>query len=347
LQFSVVSIGMDNTSSVRGQSVGDVGEFELIDRLAGLVSGSAAVVGIGDDAAVLDVGDGDYVLATVDMMVQGAHFELGDTDPEVIGRRAIAMNVSDIAAMGGEPTFALISLALPPECPVDFVERIYHGLVYQAGVTGAGIAGGNVTRTSGPICIDVTMLGRVPRDEVVLRSGARPGDILVVTGTLGAAAARRVARRDGRKDDPSLVALVDALPSGPIARVHVARRLAAGHIPRAMLDLSDGLAGDIRHLCSASSVGAAIYQDRLPISAETRAICASLDVSPVPLALSGGEDYELLIALSAENLAGARQAAGGVPLTVIGEIVSTAGEVTLVAESGDRQELSLDGWTHF
>ena len=207
-------------------SVGGIGEFELIDRLSGLVGGSAAVVGIGDDAAVLDFGGTDYVLATVDMMVQDVHFELRDTDPRLIGRRAIAINVSDIAAMGGEPSFALISLALPAECPVDFVERLYEGLRHESGLTGAGIVGGNMTRTSGPICIDVTVLGRVPKDEVVLRSGARAGDILAVTGTLGGAAARRLARSSDQEDGSLQKSSIDGEPGSPVSRVSAARRLA-------------------------------------------------------------------------------------------------------------------------
>jgi thiamine-monophosphate kinase len=340
----------DDVNEVDGgssRSVRDLGEFGLIDRLAGLVPGSTAVVGIGDDAAVLDVGGADYLLATIDMLVENVHFDLQDTEPRIIGRRALAINVSDIAAMGGEPSFALISLALPPSCSARFIEDIYEGLVLEAALTTTGIVGGNVTRISGPLCIDVTVLGRVPRDEVVLRSGARPGDVLVVTGSLGAAAARREARVGDHTADAAMMAAADRLPAIPVPRVTVARRLASGRIARAMLDLSDGLAGDVRHLCRASNVGAVLRADRLPISATTRTIAAALGVSPVSLALSGGEDYELLIAISPHDVERAQDAAGAVPLTQIGEVVSQISGMILLTDSGEREELPPSGWTHF
>jgi thiamine-monophosphate kinase len=338
---------MSDAPELTTQTVEDIGEFELIERLARFFSGSAAVVGVGDDAAVLDLGGADYVLASVDMMVQDVHFELRDADPGIIGRRAIASNVSDIAAMGGEPTFALTSLALPGTCPVDFVDRLYEGLIHEARLTGTGIVGGNITRTSGPICIDVTILGRVPKAEVVLRSGARPGDVLAVTGTLGGATADRLIRLSSREDKPFRASWTTGQYPIPIPRVAVARRLAERRLPQAMLDLSDGLAGDIRHLCRASKVGAVIYEDRLPISSRTRAIAEDLGVTPVSLALSGGEDYELLMAFSSDDLAAAHEAAGDVPLTVIGDVVAAIGAVTLVAESGDHRELPPSGWSHF
>ncbi len=342
-----MNFGASEEADLNTQTVQELGEFGLIDHLAKLAAGSAAVVGIGDDAAVLDLGGVDYLLATVDMMVQDVHFVLGGTDPFILGRRAFAINVSDIAAMGGEPTNVLVSLALPPHCPAVFVERLYEGLVHEAGLTRVGIVGGNVTKINGPICIDVTVLGRVPKVEVVLRSGARPGDVLAITGSLGDAAARRLARSGDRNHDPTLAALADELPASPISRVSTARGLAASRIPKAMLDLSDGLAGDIRHLCQASAVGAVIYQSELPISRQARAIARALAVSPVSLALSGGEDYELLMALSADDVVRAREVAGEVPLTVIGEVTSAEGHVTLVTDSGEHAELPPGGWTHF
>jgi thiamine-monophosphate kinase len=337
-------VGAAGTSS---QTVQDLGEFPLIDRLAVLIPASSAVIGIGDDAAVLDVGGADYLLATVDMMVENVHFDLRNTEPLLIGRRALAINVSDIAAMGGEPSFALISLALPPSCPARFVEDVYAGLVNEASAYSTGIVGGNVTATSGPICIDVTVLGRVPRQELVLRSGAHLGDVLVVTGSLGATAARRMAMARGEAADSAVMAAMDELPAVPMARVATARRLASARIAHAMLDLSDGLAGDIRHLCRASHVGAIIQPDRLPISAATRSVAAAFGVSPVSLALSGGEDYELLIAISPDDIALARDAAEEVPLTVIGEVLPANYGVALLTHSGERQELPASGWTHF
>jgi thiamine-monophosphate kinase len=337
----------NGASGIIPQSVRDVGEFGLIDRLASLIPASSAVIGIGDDAAVLDVGGEDFLLATVDMLVENVHFDLKYTEPFLIGRRALAINVSDIAAMGGEPSFALISLALPPTCSARFVDDVYAGLIHEANAYSTGIVGGNVTATDGPICIDVTVLGRVPKQELVLRSGARPGDVLVVTGNLGAAAARRMAVGRSQAEDLAPIAAVDELPAVPLARVATARRLASARIAHAMLDLSDGLAGDIRHLCRASDVGAVLQEERLPISAATRSVAGAFGVSPVSLALSGGEDYELLISMSPDDLAAARDAAGDAPLTVIGEVVPTSEGVTVLTPSGECEELPASGWTHF
>jgi thiamine-monophosphate kinase len=332
---------MGDASGGGTPSLHELGEFGLIERLARLVPGSTAVVGIGDDAAVLDMGGPDYLLATVDMLVEGVHFDPETVEPHVLGRRALAINVSDIAAMGGEPSFALISLALPPKCSARFLDQVYEGLAEEAALTSTGIVGGNVTGTSGPLCIDVTLLGRVPRGEVVLRSGAQPGDFLVVTGHLGGAAGLRAAA----KSTAPLV--TDGLSLVPVSRVAAARALASAGLAHAMMDLSDGLAGDLHHLCRASNVGAVVWADRLPISGVTGAIATSLGISAESLALTGGEDYELLIALSARDVERAQIRAGDVALTVIGEIVDPASGVTLLTNEGVRQELPPSGWTHF
>lgn len=328
-------------------SVRDFGEFEFIRRLSTVVRGSAAVVGSGDDAAVLDMGGPDFLLATVDMAVQDVHFDLEKIEPIIIGRRALAMNVSDIAAMGGTPSFALVSLALPPTTPSALIEAIYAGLDFEAALTGTGLAGGNITTTNGPLCIDVTLLGRVPRTEVVLRSGARPGDLLMVTGDLGAAAARRAALNLAGPTDQDKDVAWTTLPSVVEPRVAAARGLASAHLARAMLDLSDGLSGDVHHLCRASHVGAVIRGGLLPISPATRATASTLGESMLSLALSGGEDYELLVAVSPDEVELARAAAGDVALTVIGEVVAEEHGVVFLSESGGPIDFALSGWTHF
>jgi thiamine-monophosphate kinase len=169
---------------VSEESIGALGEFGLIERIRNLIGPTTAVVGIGDDAAVLDVGSPDYLLATADMLVQGVHFG-DDADPETLGRHALAVNLSDIAAMGGTPTFALTSLALPNSTTQGFAEGLYLGLRAEARRFDVAIVGGNISSTEGPVVIDVTLLGVVPRDELLLREGAQPGDALVVSGVLG------------------------------------------------------------------------------------------------------------------------------------------------------------------
>jgi thiamine-monophosphate kinase len=291
---------------------------------------------------VLDTGGSDYLLATVDMMVEQVHFDLETIEPRVLGRRALAINVSDIAAMGGEPSFALVSLALPPSCSARFLQEVYEGLAQEAALTSTGIVGGNVTRTSGPLCIDVMLLGRVPRSEVVLRSGAQPGDLLAVTGQLGGAAALRAGAAK------SMVPVAtEGLSLVPVSRVAVARALASAGLAHAMMDLSDGLAGDLHHLCRASGVGAVVWAGRLPISDVTRAVATNLGIAAESLALTGGEDYELLVALSPGDVERARIGVGDVALSVIGEIVAPSLGVTLLTNGGVRQDIPPSGWTHF
>lgn len=321
------------------ESVRSLGEFGLIKRILALLPPTSAVTGAGDDAAVLDLGGPDYTLATVDMLVQDVHFVVGEWDPVIIGRRAIAGNVSDIAAMGGEPSFALVSLALPASCPTSFIDGLYRGMMHEAALTDTGVVGGNLARTDGPICVDVMLLGRVPRDETVLRHGARAGDLLVVTGSLGNAAAWRLSRSGAWPGGPRL--------PFPPPRVATGRALASRRIAHAMLDLSDGLAGDLHHLCEGSRVGALVRVDDLPVSPEALEVGQTAGIAPAELALSGGEDFELLLALAPEDLSRARVAAGDVPLTVIGEILPFEAGVALLRGDGAVEPLPPGGWTHF
>lgn len=318
------------------ETIEDAGEFALIERLSGILGPGNAVVGIGDDAAVIDRPGTDYLLATVDMLVAGAHFHPA-VDAEAIGHHAMAVNLSDIAAMGGVPEYALVSLALPPSTPVALVESVYQGLRQEADSAAVTVVGGNMARTGADLAIDVILLGRVPKDEIVLRRGAVPGDILVVTGTLGVTAADRLRSTRSNTNWGWTVQ----------PRLDVGRALAAARVAHAMIDLSDGLSGDIHHLCDASAVGAVIYAGNLPISIRLRQVCEDLDLDPRDLALRGGEDYELLIAMAETDLGRAKQLAGDVPLSVIGTVLAAGQGITLEREGGRRVLLNPDGWRHF
>jgi thiamine-monophosphate kinase len=321
----------------REESIEGLGEFGLIDRIGQLVGPSEAVVGIGDDAAVLDLGEPDYLLATVDMLVERIHFPQ-DADARDLGRRALAVNLSDIAAMGGIPRFALVSLALPEKTPKARVERLFEGLRDEGNRYGVSIVGGNITSTPGPLAIDVTLLGRVPRDEVLLRSGARPGDLLVVSGTLGQRAAQRL--------------LHDRVPSAPPPgvpepRIGLGRALAAAGLAHAAIDISDGVGSDLHHLASRSGVGALVEGARLPISGETQRAAGRLWLDPLQLALFGGEDYELLLAIPPDRLDAAIDAAGAVPLRAIGQVTARGAGVVLQSPNGESRPLEARGWKHF
>jgi thiamine-monophosphate kinase len=279
------------------------------------------------------------------MQVQDVHFRLEHLSAAQIGRRAVSVNVSDIAAMGGAPRHVLTSIALPAGTATAWVEELYEGIAEEARRWGADVVGGNLTRIDGPICLDVVLLGSAPRSEVVLRSGGRRDDVLAVTGPLGSAAASRFAREVG-------LDLAGVAGSGWVEhadavhpRVREGRTLAANHLAHAMLDLSDGLAGDLVHLSRASHTGGEIDARLLPIEPEMCAIAEALGLDSISLALSGGEDYELLVALDAADVA--RAEALGVALHVIGRLVMPEEGVSIVDAEAHRRPLQETAWRHF
>jgi thiamine-monophosphate kinase len=311
-----------------------VGEFGLIDRIARIAGGSAGkvVVGIGDDSAVIDGPGPDYLLATVDSLVEGRHF-WPDAPPEILGRRALAINISDIAAMGGSPEVALISLLIPPDSPAAWVEALYSGLAEEARQFGIVIAGGNVT-ASVDRAIDVTLLGSVPKDQLILRSGARPGDVVAITGSLGDYFANRM-MSGGRSSRNMTV---------PTPRVLAGRALAASGLVHAMMDISDGIAGDIQHLARSSGVG--IELEALPMLPETRELALSLDRDPTEFVMSGGEDYELMFTVAEADWPRIQSLIADPTVTRIGTVTDQSRGVVVVGRDG-RMPIKATGWTHF
>ena len=308
-----------------------LGEFELIGRFfqrapqagarSGLPGGHGVELGIGDDAALLQVPAGEDLVAAVDAIVEGRHFPVG-TAPRSIGHRALAVNLSDIAAMGAVPRWALLSLTVPA-ADEPWLEEFATGFHALADAHGVALVGGDTT--AGPLNICVQILGSAPRGTALRRSGACDGDLLVVTGTLGDAAAGLAvvqAGASGRQDDAASRELVRRFDY-PEPRVRfgvLARGLAS-----AAMDLSDGLAGDLVKLAAASGLAAAVAIERLPLSAALREYAGLARARD--LALSGGDDYELLLAVSPQRyqaLADAA-AASGVSLTAIGEMYRGAG----------------------
>lgn len=333
--------------------IADIGEFALIERLHGLVAVERpdVIVGIGDDVAVLSVDGDQWLLATVDCQVEDVHFLRRAITPAQLGRRALAINLSDLAAMGGYPLFALVSLGLPDSLDVLWVEELYHGLGHEARQHGVAIVGGNMTRSPGGIWVDVTVLGRVRRDEVVLRSGARPGDLVLVTGQLGAAAAGLQLLLD-----PELTHVVgDPEPAltrhfTPTPRLAEAAVIARSRQATAMIDLSDGLSSDIGHICEQSGVGVRLWAAALPIAPAARAIAAARGEPPWNIALAGGEDYELCFTAppdAAASLAAAIQEQTGAPVTVVGEILPAEAGRWMRLPEGDAIPLAPRGWEHF
>jgi thiamine-monophosphate kinase len=331
------------------------GEFKLITRLTqGLTESSDVALGIGDDCAVLDLGGDALLLATCDSQVEGVHFTMHTTSPEQIGRKALAVNLSDIAAMGGEPRYALVSLILPPQLPLAVIDGIYTGLRQEAERYATAIVGGNIAGTgkAEQLIIDITLLGTVARGHVLARSGARAGDVLCVTGAPGSSAAGLHTLLHPDQHYPAdALELVRQRHCMPQARVHEGQVLSCfgPSVVTAALDISDGLSGDLEHLCERSNVGARIDLSRLPLSSEICNIAKSIAYDPVCWAMHGGEDYELLFTVTSGQehaVIEAIQTATGTPVTVIGTILHREEGMKQVYPDGRVEKLSVMSWDH-
>lgn len=331
--------------------IGDVGEFPLIEHLARIAGRLRpdVVVGIGDDAAALDLGGEDLVLLTVDSQVEGTHFIRNRIPPRLLGRRLLAVNASDVAAMGGWPTHALVSLVLPTELAREWVEELYRGLGEEADRLGVAVVGGNVARTKGGVVLDVALMGRVARGNLLTRAGAKAGDVVLVTGALGEAAAGLYLSEHPDVADPEREALL-ARHLTPSPRVREGQLIAASGFATAMIDLSDGLGSDIGHICDQSRVGITLYADRLPISAAVGRMSKRIGQTPWDLALGGGEDYELCFTApppAAPALGERVTATTGTPVSVVGEILPMTEGRWLVLPNGRAVPLERRGFTHF
>lgn len=330
------------------QAVGDVGERALLEHLrARIPAGEGVSVGLGDDAAAVQTGA--LTLVTTDVLVEDVHFVRAWTPARLLGRKALSVNLSDIAAMAGVPRYATVSLCLPRTLVAGFVDGLYDGLLERGAQTGVSLVGGNLSATAGPIVIDVTVLGHA--DRLLARTGARPGDRVVVTGTLGAAAAaigllRQGARLDddGQLDDlglwtassaPAVTRCLRAQldPEPPLA---FARSLAEGDWVHAAMDLSDGLSGDLLSLCRESGVAACIEAAALPIDPAAAAVERARGGDALRLALHGGEDYQLLLAVPPGELPALRERAlmWNLPLADVGEFVDGEPHVMLHSAQG-------------
>ncbi len=332
-------------------TVRDLGEFGLIARIAAVAPPDSGVaVGIGDDAAVLDWTPGHQLVVTCDALVEGRHFTFAGFTAEQVGRRALAVNLSDIAAMGGEPLFALVSLILPPSLPVAWIDGLYAGLRAQASAFGLSIVGGNVAASSGPLVIDITLIGRVPTGQAVLRSGARPGNRLCVTGSLGLAAAGLLdtTHQAPSLAPPSAVALARTALLTPQPRVAAGQVLARSRLATAMLDITDGMAADLGHLCESSRVGAIVEAAALPVADDTIHIARAHGRDPLDLALHGGEDYELLFAVAPDAASTAISALHdiGVSASSIGWLTPPDEGLRLRLADGTLVPLPTSGWDH-
>jgi thiamine-monophosphate kinase len=327
--------------------VSEAGEFGLIHRLAELVQANRTVapawrnlvLGIGDDAAVWQAEPG-LTLASTDCLIEGVHFTLETSGWHDLGWKALAVNLSDIAAMGGEPRYALVTLGLPGDTDLSDVEQFYLGMLELAQEVGTAIVGGD-TSASPVVFINMAVTGQASK-TLLTRSGAKPGDSVAVTGWLGAAAAGWQLIQQKKEITEAMSPLIQAF-SRPRPRLDTGRRLVEAGVAAA-IDISDGLVADLEHICAESRVGAVIQVDRVPVHPEVK---RAFKQEALALALSGGEDYELLFAAPEAIIKDVQPGLDG-PVTIIGEITAARpGQVNLVDEAGRPFSLTHKGWRHF
>ncbi|HVO85176.1 MAG TPA: thiamine-phosphate kinase [Syntrophobacteria bacterium] len=326
----------------------DIGEFGFIDRIRNgcLVRNTSVIKGIGDDCCVFKTSPGLVTLFTTDMLVENIHFIRGAITPDKLGRKSVAVNISDIAAMGGTPREAVVSIAIPDTLEVEYVDAVYDGMKAIAGEFEVNLLGGDTTASPEHLVVNIALVGEALEDEILYRSGARVGDVVFLTGTVGSAAAgldmilgKRAFKEGGR--------LLDA-HHDPWPHVKAGRIIAGLKVASALIDVSDGVAADLGHICRESGVGATIDEASLPTENLFRSYCAQFDLDPLQLALHVGEDYVLLGTVPEQNvfkLEGALRAAG-CEFFAIGTIAAEAG-LRLRGADGSLRTIRPGGWDHF
>jgi len=326
------------------------GEVELIARLAEIFGAAPPEValGIADDCAALDLGKTDYLLWTVDTLVERVHFDLAYITLGQLGRKSLAVNLSDIAAMGGEPLYALLSLGWPPDRDLGGALEFGEGLAACARDYGAAVIGGDTVSSPAGLAITLTVLGRVPKSEMLRRSTARVGNLVYVTGSLGESSAGLETLRRSLALEPALQEPLVRAHLDPRPQIAAGRLLAREGLATSCIDLSDGVATDLMHICRLSRVGAQLTATDIPISPGVRAVARMVGRDPVELSLQGGEDYQLLFTCAPELAPrlSTRFAQGGLePPKRIGTIVSRS-EVVLITDKKEKV-ISGGGYEHF
>lgn len=338
-------------------------EFDFIRRIRRRALSHSSLIGhhpslalgIGDDAAVIRQEHGRDIVLTADLLVEDIDFRLSNTTPWLLGFKALAVSLSDIAAMGARPSFALLSIGVPSEIwNSDFVDHLYEGFFALAESYGVELIGGDVSRTPERVVVDSIVIGETARGRAVLRTGARPGDHIFVTGTLGGAAAglrllengARLSRKRPRAAHLRTVEHLLLRQLRPEPRVTWGAMLGEERQATAMIDLSDGLSSDLLHLCRESRVGAIIESSRIPVDPLVVNLCGRRALDPLLLALHGGEDFELLFTVHPRDLSRMPRQISGVPVTYLGDVTREAGQIR-VSEGSHVWTLEPAGFTHF
>lgn len=335
----------------RGLKIKEFGEFAFIRSIKDdcHFSTKRPIKGIGDDCAVIGPYQGRVLLVTTDLVVEDVHFISGEITPEDLGEKVASVNLSDIAAMGGKALHLFLSLAIPPWVRVETIHSIYRGIKGICRRYGTNILGGDTSASPDKLMICVTVIGEAPEEEVLFRNGARAGDRIFVTGTLGdSAAGLKLIKKELSAPAP-LAAALKKTHNRPIPLLEAGRIIARSRMASAMIDVSDGLLSDLRQVCEASGLGASLVESALPLSEELRALAEINSFDPYELALSGGEDYQLIITVPPKNV-GSFQAIfeKGSPCRVhdLGEMTGEEG-IKIVRPDGIREEIKVSGFDHF
>jgi thiamine-monophosphate kinase len=335
--------------------ISELGEFGLIGRIKSnfSIKNASTVLGIDDDAAVIEAGD-HYLLVSTDMLLEGVHFDLAFTPLKHLGYKVVAVNVSDIAAMNGFPKQLTVSIGVSNRFSVEAVEALYDGIKMACEAYEVDLVGGDTTASASGLVISVTILGEVNKNKLVRRNSANEKEIICVTGDLGAAyMGLQILEREKQVflENPDMqpqlenYGIIVGRQLKPEARMDIIYELKdKGIVPTSMIDISDGLASDLFHICNQSGVGATLYEDKLPIDEQTYQTAGSFKIDPVTCVMNGGEDYELLFTIKQDDF---EKLKNHPDIHFIGYIQAKDKGINLVTKAENVVPLQAQGWDHF
>lgn len=332
-----------------------LGEFGLIERINQQFTPvlPQTIKGIGDDAAVIDTGTDEYTLVSTDLLIEGVHFDLSYAPLKHLGYKAVAVNVSDIAAMNGTPRQITVSIGLSNRFSVEAIDELYAGIQTACEAYKVDLVGGDTSSSRSGLVLSVTAIGTVNKNKIAYRNGARPNDVICVTGDLGAAyLGLQLLEREKREflENPNMQpqledkAYLVGRQLKPEARTNIIYDLKdADVVPTSMIDVSDGLASEILHLCQQSGTGAQIFEEHIPVADETFLTADEFKLSPLTAALNGGEDYELLFTIKQTDY---EKIKNSPHISFIGFMTNDPTAVEIVTKGGGRFPVQAQGWQH-
>lgn len=341
---------------IKTTNISAIGEFGLINQIAQkfTLKNKNSLLGIGDDAAVLDLGNNKVQLVSTDLLAEHIHFDLSFTPLRHLGYKAVAVNVSDIAAMNGIPKQITVGIALSSRFTVEAVDELYEGIKQACEDYSVDLVGGDTTSSASGLVIAITVIGEADKEEVSYRNGAKVGDVICVTGDLGGAyLGLKILQREKEvfKDNPAMQPELSGFEYAirrqlkPAARMDIIHDLHESKVvPTSLIDISDGLASELLHICKQSSVGAIITEDNLPLDTNVYNSYVDLNMQPITAALNGGEDYELLMTLSQSDF---EKIKNHPDITPIGIVKPKDDGVFLLSKQGNKYPIQAQGWVHF